>query len=117
MYAGHAFGFAEKGRSRPEEFELVLANREKVLPWIKEYSPIELVTKDDVPIYLDYPNQKTPPVFGQNEPDPTHSALYGIKLVEKLNSAGIEGVLSYPEHKDTKYGSINDFLIKKLTAK
>ena len=32
-----------QGRSRPEEFELLIANREKVLPWIKEYSPIELV--------------------------------------------------------------------------
>jgi acetyl esterase/lipase len=116
-YAGHAFGFAEKGRTRPEEFELLIAGREKVLPWIKEYSPIELVTKDDPPIYLDYPNQKTPPVFGQAEPDPTHSALYGIKLVEKLNSAGVEGVLSYPEHQDKKYGSINQFLIDKLIAK
>ena len=31
IYGGHAFGFAAPGRSRPEEFELLIANREKVL--------------------------------------------------------------------------------------
>lgn len=114
IYGGHAFGFAAPGRSRPEEFELLIANREKVLPWIKEYSPIELVTKDDPPIYLDYPNQKTPPVFGKEGPDPTHSALYGIKLEEKLSGAGVETVVSYPGHEDQKYKSIAGFLVAKL---
>lgn len=114
IYGGHAFGFASKGRARPEEFDLLIANREKVLPWIKEYSPIELVTSEDPPIYLDYPNQKTPPAVGQKEADPTHSAMYGVKLAEKLKAAGIEAVVSYPGHEDKKYGSIKDFLIAKL---
>lgn len=116
IYGGHAFGFAASGRERPEEFELLLANREKVLPWIKDYSPIELVSKDDPPIYLDYPNQKTPPVVGQEGPDPTHSAIYGIKLKEKLDAAGVEAILSYPGHLDTQYGSIPKFFIAKLKA-
>jgi acetyl esterase/lipase len=116
IYGGHAFGFAAAGRGRPEEFDLLITNREKVLPWIKEYSPIELVSKDDPPIFLDYPNQKTPPVIGENQPDPTHSAIYGVKLLEKLKEAGVEGVLSYPSHKDEKYGSIQAFLIAKLKA-
>jgi acetyl esterase/lipase len=117
IYGGHAFGFAEKGRTRPQEFELLIANREKVLPWIKEYSPIELVTADDPVIYLDYPNQKMPPKIGQEETDPTHSAMYGVQLAQRLTSAGVEVVVSYPGHEDTKYGSINKFLIDKLTAK
>jgi acetyl esterase/lipase len=116
IYGGHAFGFAERGRSRAEEFELLMANREKVLPWIKEYSPIELVTEDDPPIYLDYPNQKAVPVLGGNEPDPTHSAMYGVKLLEKLTATGVEGVVSFPQQKDEKYGSISAFLIAKLKA-
>jgi acetyl esterase/lipase len=115
-YAGHAFGFAKPGRSRPQEFELLITNREKVLPWIKEYSPIELVTSDDPPVYLDYPNQKTTPAVGQQEADPTHSAMYGVKLAEKLNAAGIEAVVAYPGHADEKYGSIQKFLIDKLSA-
>jgi acetyl esterase/lipase len=114
VYGGHAFGFAQKGRTRPEEFDLLIANREKVMPWIKEYSPIELVSSDDPPIYLDYPNQKTPPAVGQKEADPTHSAMYGVKLAEKLQSAGVEVVVSYPSHEDQKYGSITKFLITKL---
>jgi acetyl esterase/lipase len=117
IYGGHAFGFAEKGRTRPQEFELLIANREKVLTWIKEYSPIELVSADDPAIYLDYPSQKTPPKVGQEEKDPTHSAMYGVQLAERLTSAGIEVIVSYPGHEDTKYGSINKFLIEKLTAK
>jgi acetyl esterase/lipase len=114
IYGGHAFGFAAKGRARADEFDLLIANRDKVMPWIKEYSPIELVSSDDPPIYLDYPNQKTPPAVGQKEADPTHSAMYGVKLAEKLQSAGVEVVLSYPGHEDTKYGSIVKFLIAKL---
>lgn len=116
IYAGHAFEFAAPGRTRPEEFELLLANREQVLPWIKQYSPIELVSNDDPPIYLDYPGQKTPPAVGQKEADPTHSAMYGVKLAEKLTPLGVEVVLSYPGHQDEKYGSITAFLINKLNA-
>ncbi len=115
IYGGHAFGFAAKGRTRAEEFDLLIANREQVLPWIKEYSPIEWASKDDPPIYLEYPKQKQPPVVGQNEPDPTHSAIHGIKLAERLAPLGVEVVVSYPGHLDTKYGSINKFLIAKLS--
>jgi acetyl esterase/lipase len=117
VYGGHAFGFAGPGRQRPDEFELLIANREKVLPWIKEYSPIELVSEDDPPIYLDYPNQKQPPKVGQVEADPTHSAMYGVQLAKKLNSAGVEVIVAYPAQADEKYGSIEKFLIDKLKAK
>ncbi len=117
IYAGHAFGFAADGRSRKEEFELLLKDRERVLPWIKEYSPIELVSKDDPPVYLDYPSQKKAPAKGQEEQDPTHSAMYGVALVEALNKVGVEAVLAYPGHKDTKYGSMEKFLIAKLKDK
>jgi acetyl esterase/lipase len=117
IYGGHAFGFAAKGRTRPQEFDLLIEHREKVLPWIREYSPIELLSKDDPPLYLDYPNQKTPPVLGQKEPDPTHSALYGIKLAEKAAPLGLECVVAYPAGaKDATYGSIAAFLIAKLKA-
>lgn len=117
IYAGHAFGFAAEGRKRPEEFELLLKNREKVLPWIKEYSPIEWVSKDDPPIYLDYPSQSKAPAKGQEEKDPTHSAMYGVALAEELNKVGVEAVLAYPGHEDTKYGSMDKFLIAKLKEK
>ncbi|MBY0589098.1 alpha/beta hydrolase [bacterium] len=117
VYAGHAFGFAAKGLSRPEEFELLVKNREKVLPWIKEYSPIELLTKDDPPVYLAYPNQKTQPVVGQEGPDPTHSAIYGIKLEERANEVGSDVTLTYPGHESREFATIQEFLIAKLKGK
>jgi acetyl esterase/lipase len=117
IYGGHAFGFAGKGRKRPEEFELLIANREMVSQWFKEYSPIELVSSDDPPIYLNYPDQKAPPVAGQETTDPTHSAVYGIKLAEKLKAVGVEAVVSYPQEPDKKYGSNEKFFLQKLKAK
>lgn len=117
IYGGHAFGFAAPNRSRAEEFDLLIARREEVLPWIKEYSPIELVTSDDPPIYLDYPRQKEPPQIGQEEPDPTHSAMYGVQLAKRLQQSQVEAILAYPGHGDAKYGSPTAFLIEKLTAK
>jgi acetyl esterase/lipase len=117
VYGGHAFGFAGQGRQRGDEFKLLTANREKVMPLIKEYSPIELVTKNDPPIYLDYPDQKQLPKAGQEEPDPTHSAMYGVKLAEKLKATGVEVVLAFPGRADEKYGSPQKFLIEKLSAK
>ncbi len=113
-YGGHAFGFAKEGRGRPEEFKLLMEHRAEVLPWIKEYSPIEQVTKDDPPIYMEYPRQKTPPELGKKEPDPTHSAMYGVKLAEKLKATGIEVVLNYPGYEDSEYPSTTAFLIAKL---
>jgi acetyl esterase/lipase len=114
FYGGHAFGFANKKTKRGESFALALANRQRIMPWIKEYSPIELVTKDDPPIYLAYPQQEKEPKFGEEQPDPTHSALYGIKLYEKLEATGVEAVLTYPGREEEKYGSMAKFLIAKL---
>lgn len=116
IYGGHAFGFAAPGRTRAQEFDLLIENREKVLPWIKEYSPIELADKTSPPIYLDYPNQKQAPAVGQVEPDPTHSAMYGVQLAERLKELGVEVVLAYPGHPDETYGSTTKFLIEKLKA-
>jgi acetyl esterase/lipase len=117
IYGGHAFGFAANGRTRAEEFKLLISDRSKVLRWIHEYSPIEFASKDDPPIYLDYPNQKTPPAPGKEEPDPTHSAIYGIKLAEKLDPLGVEVIVCYPGHQDRRYGSLTNFLIQKLATK
>lgn len=116
VYGGHAFGFAKKGRSRAEEFDLLIENREKVLPWIREYSPIELVSKDDPALFLEYPNQKTEPVFGGTEPDPTHSAIYGIEFAKRCQESGVECIVSYPGKQHSEFKTSVDFLIAKLKA-
>ena len=77
-YGGHAFGFAS--------FHAFLANREKILPWIREYSPYELVTPGDPPVHLWY---RLGPALGENQKDPTHSANFGVKLKERLLEKGV----------------------------
>jgi acetyl esterase/lipase len=105
-YGAHAFGFAK--------FEEFYDGREKVLKWLKEYSPIEHVTKDDPPIFMEYPSQKVPPVLGEKQADPTHSAVMGQKLAEKLKSVGVEVILVYPGHAHPQYKTSADYLIDRL---
>ncbi|MCY3007439.1 MAG: alpha/beta hydrolase fold domain-containing protein [Planctomycetota bacterium] len=114
IYGGHAFGFSAEGRSREQEFALLLKNREKVLPWIREYSPIELISKDDPPLYLEYPNQKTKPELGGIEPDPTHSAMYGIEFRNACRALGVRCDLVFPGSKESEFGSSQEFLIEHL---
>jgi acetyl esterase/lipase len=113
-YAGHAFGYRDGKSPRSVEFAKALEHRDSLLPWIKEYSPIELATKDDPPVYLAYPTQDKPPVAGEAQTDPTHSAIYGLKLAERLTELGVEAVVTYPGSEKPKYATIAAFLIAKL---
>lgn len=114
-YGGHAFGFmdAKDLKTRDTRFAEFLAAREQVLPWIKEYSPIEHVSADDPPIYLIYTSA---PALGKPQQDPTHTANYGVKLQEKCKAVGVECELVYPSAPDVKHKSMSDFLIEKLKA-
>jgi acetyl esterase/lipase len=105
-YGAHAFGFAK--------FEEFYDGRDKVLKSLKEYSPIEHVTKDDPPIFMEYPSQKVPPVLGEKQADPTHSAVMGQKLAEKLKSVGVEVILVYPGQTHPQYKTSADYLIDRL---
>ena len=53
---------------------------------------------------------------GEAQTDPTHTAVLGLLLEEKLKSEGDEVHLVYPGRKDPAYASITDFLIAKLKA-
>lgn len=122
IYGGHAFGFAAKGRSREAEFELLIENREKVLPWIREYSPIELVNAGDPPVFLEYPKQTKAPTLGGKEADPTHSAMYGIGLQKRCREVGVDCQLVYPAmEKSGESTSLSsnsqEFLIRHLTGR
>jgi acetyl esterase/lipase len=104
-YGAHAFGLPN--------FQSLFDNREKVLKWIKEYSPIEHVTKDDPPIGLFYGGDKDAKV-GDSPKDPTHSPILGLKLEEKLKATGVDAVLVYPGRPNEKYKSSTDYLIERL---
>jgi acetyl esterase/lipase len=104
-YGGHAFAFPN--------FHEFLAGRDKILPWIAEYSPYALVTASAPPIYLYY---GAPPALGQAQKDPTHTANFGVKLQEKCQSVGVACELVYPGAPDVKHTTVQTYLIDKLKA-
>jgi len=112
-YGGHAFGFMDPNniKTRDTRFAEFLEKRESVLKWIKMYSPYELVSKDDPPVYLIY---GAPPAIGQEQKDPTHTANYGVKLQEHCQAIGTECELVYPSAPNVKHKSIAEFLIATL---
>lgn len=105
-YGAHAFGM--------KSLDAVLKDREKVMKWIKEYSPIEHVTRDDPPVGLFYNGDKDAKK-GDSKPDPTHSPLLGMLLEGKLKEAGVEYVLVYPGRPHEKYKNSAAYLIEKLS--
>lgn len=115
-YAGHAFGYSKPRQSREAEFNQALADREKILPWIKEYSPIELLSKDDAPVYLEF-GANAPPAAGELAKDPTHSAVYGVKLAERMKPMGLEVTVAYRGAPGGPFPGTTKFIIAKLTAK
>ena len=99
-YGAHAF--AVKGN-----FDDFVKAREKILPWIKEYSPYELVTRDAPPVGLYFP---TPPALGKEEKDPTHTANFGAKLKEHCDEIKAPCELIYPGAPDVKHPAVIDFI-------
>jgi hypothetical protein len=112
-YGGHAFGFRAEGRTRAQEFQMGFDARDKILAWIREYSPYERASAGDPPIYMDYPNQKEPVVAGTDQKDPTHSAILGLKMAERLTEVGVEVHLNYPE-RPAALKSAREFVLDRL---
>jgi acetyl esterase/lipase len=104
-YGAHAFGL--------KNFDELYEKRESVMKWIKEYSPIEHISKDDPPIGLFYGGDKDAKP-GAIHKDPTHSPVMGMKLAERLRAIGVDVVLSYTGHPDPRYPNSRAYLIERL---
>jgi acetyl esterase/lipase len=113
-YGAHAFGIKGDASKKLSAFQQFYDSRDQIMLWIKEYSPYELVTADDPPVYLIYP---TPPAMGQDQKDPTHTANFGVKLQEHCQSVGVKCELVYPGAPDIKHATIPDYLIDVLKKK
>ena len=111
LYGGHAFGFNGVKAKKISAFQQFLDHREEILPWIKQYSPYELATPDDPPVFLHY---TVAPAIGKKQKDPTHTANFGVKLDEKLKSIGVESHLMYPGATGVVYPDPVQFMIAKL---
>lgn len=104
-YGAHAFGL--------KNFQELHEQRDQVMKWIQEYSPIEHATKDDPPIGLFYGGVKGAKP-GESHPDPTHSPVLGMKLAEKLQAIGVDVVLAYTGKPHPRYSSAAAYLIERL---
>ncbi|MFT5905609.1 MAG: acetyl esterase/lipase [Cryomorphaceae bacterium] len=102
-YGGHAFGFSS--------FAQFLDGREKILPWIAEYSPYALVSADDPPVYLIY---SKPPTIGKAQKDPTHTSNFGVKLQEHCQAMDTSCELVYPGAPEIKHKTATEYLIYRL---
>ncbi|MEI7731803.1 MAG: alpha/beta hydrolase [Verrucomicrobiota bacterium] len=105
-YGAHAFGITGN-------FDAFVEARAKILPWIKEYSPYELVTADDPPVGLYFGSA---PNLGKEEKDPTHSANFGVKLKEQCDKFKVACELVYPGAPDVKNKDTYSFLLSHLKA-
>jgi acetyl esterase/lipase len=104
-YGAHAFGL--------KSLDEVEAQRDRLAAWIKEYSPITHVSKDDPPIGLYYTGTKGAKV-GEVHPDPTHSPILGLKLAEALRAAGVDVVYHSNTEPNEKLPTSSKYLIDRL---
>jgi len=102
-YGNHAFSLPS--------YQDFLDKRDALLPWIKEFSPYELATSDDPPVYLFYDST---PALGQPHNDPPHSANFGLGLVEKLKTVGIPYEFNFKGATDVKHPDMFQFLEEHL---
>jgi acetyl esterase/lipase len=114
-YGGHAFGFRKPGGGRDTEFQAFHDARDHILPFIEEYSPIEHASADDPPLWLSY-SQDELAEKGEDQADPTHSALFGKMLEERLAPIGVELILTYPAEPSGPYQTPTDYFIDRLKA-
>jgi hypothetical protein len=102
-YGQHAFAL--------ESYQAFFDKRDELMPWIRDYSPYELVTPDDPPVYLYY---NSPPTSDGLPEDPTHSANFGVGLIEKLKKENIAFEFNYPGAPNVKHSDMFTFLIEQL---
>ena len=111
-YGGHAFGY--EGKTRPATFAPFLTNRESHLDAIRLYSPLAHASADDPPAFLLYPAADKPPVKGEPQTDPTHSAVLGLMLREKIDALGGKVELRYPGDGLPGEASLQEALIRAI---
>jgi acetyl esterase/lipase len=114
IFSAHAFGFAEL--SRAASFGPFLEARDSYLPQIRRYSPIEHASKDDPPVFMEYPAQDKPPVPGEAQTDPNHSAVSGLMLERKLRELGVKVELRYKGDGRTGHTDVQEYLTDLLTT-
>ena len=108
-YGGHAFGFRkpdQKGRDTSSRSSTTTATRSS--PGSRNTPPTSTPGRATRPSSSTTRPRTSPPASARSRRDPTHSAVIGLRLLEKLRKSGVEAHLSYPGHKDPDYANCTD---------
>ncbi|VGO18844.1 family 16 glycoside hydrolase [Pontiella sulfatireligans] len=90
--------------------EVLLRDRDTLLPEINEYSPYAQVSSDDPPVYLYYVYV---PEMGVDQSDTAHSANFGQGLYDRCIELGVECEFRYPGA-TVEHPTFADFAIAKF---
>jgi hypothetical protein len=97
------------------DWDTMLANYATHEATFTEFSPINHLTADDPPIYLDYPGDLTVPATSPGHA--IHHGLFGVKFQEKSGQIGHDQVhLAAGAADTTPYSGARDFMTKTLLS-
>lgn len=82
---------------------------------MRDASAITHLSQDDVPVYMTYNRGDVPVDKNTAEGTWVHHVILGLKLREAMQKLGLECTVVSPDHRETRYGSLEAFLIEKLS--
>ena len=101
------------GAKTPSELK---APRAEWAALLREFSPINHVTRDDPPVLLTYPKIDSLPAA--NPGSAIHHAMFGMKLKEKADAAGVECILRIEDQRPgSSVPKPEEFLHQRLSGR
>ena len=79
-----------------------------------EASPIHHLSKDDPPVFLDFPQDLEPLTAKHTAGEMVHHPLFGVKLKEAADQIGVEAIFQARNRPQDKYKDLVEFVIQKL---
>lgn len=89
-------------------------DRPEIHKLMEDASSITHLTKDDVPVYMSYGRGDVPVDENTEQGVWVHHVRLGLKLQEAMQELGMECNVRSPDHKEEKYGSLENFVVAKL---
>ena len=82
---------------------------------LHEFSPITHVSAGDPPVLISHP--RVDPLPAASAGSGIHHAIFGVKLKEKCDAAGVTCILRIEEKADASVPTTEEFLLEQLTQK
>ncbi|HEY3900907.1 MAG TPA: alpha/beta hydrolase [Chthoniobacter sp.] len=112
-----AFQPGIKNYNSEPDFQQFLKRRDELMPYLSQYSPDRLLTKDAAPIYFNYGNMPLEPAEPVKMGDLVHSPKWGLGFQKLCAGQGVPCYIKYGGHPSEKYRDVNDFLFQQVGLK